>query len=226
MASQPGWKGIASIKNGDSEKPSTVLLSGKLGAGKTVLLANVIDDLNRRSASRYIAYFFCRADDRESQRARTLVGCVARQVIEACDLGVAVRLWNEIGQKPFEESDFQQFFRPNITGGQILFLVVDGIDECRTEDRGDVLEFLEFLQDRIPLKLCVSYRLTGDSQAREELHRLKPERVWEMPHENPDIDDYIQAQLEASLETGRLALGDPKIILEVQQALETGASGM
>ena len=47
-----------------------------------------------------------------------------------------------------------------------------------------------------------------------------------MPHENPDIDDYIQAQLEASLETGRLALGDPKIILEVQQALETGAQGM
>lgn len=210
----------------DSEQPSTVLLSGKLGAGKTVLLANMIDDLNRHSAGRYIAYFFCLADDSESQRAHTLAGCVARQVIEACNLAVAVQLWKGIGMRPLQESDFLDFFRQDITGGQTLFLVVDGIDQCSTEDRRNILDFLEFLQDTIPIKLCVSYRLTGDSQTSEELERLNPEQVWEMPDENPDIDDYIQAQLEASLESGRLVLGDPKIILEIQQALETGAQGM
>ena len=47
---------------------------GKLGSGKSVLLANIVDDLNLhvRSKNIVVAYFFCRHDIPESLKARSL----------------------------------------------------------------------------------------------------------------------------------------------------------
>ena len=211
----------------DSARSSTVLLSGKLGAGKTVLLANIIDDLNRHSTGQYIAYFFCRADDRKSQSARTVMGCVARQVLEACHISATDRLWKTIGaEPPLGKHRIKQLFEAKTIRDRALCLLLDGIDECGEEDREEILDFLVFLQENMKAKLCVSHRLTGDSRMRKDLVRLCPERIWEMADENPDIEDYIQAQLEMKLESGHLVLRDPTIILEIQQALQNGAEGM
>jgi len=48
--------------------PSTLLYTGKLGSGKSVLLANIVDDLNLYVNGKNIpvAYFFCRYDVFES----------------------------------------------------------------------------------------------------------------------------------------------------------------
>src|SRR5947209_4493874 len=63
----------------DRSHSCTLLYTGKLGSGKSVLLANVVDDLHLHIQSENIAvaYFFCRYDIPESLRARTVIGSLA-----------------------------------------------------------------------------------------------------------------------------------------------------
>src|SRR5262249_15529686 len=57
-------------------KSCTLLYMGKLGAGKSVGLANMVDDLNLQTTQKrdptYIVYFFCRHDIPASLKAREI----------------------------------------------------------------------------------------------------------------------------------------------------------
>lgn len=69
-----------------SEDESCALVyTGSHGSGKTVLSANIVDDLylDTDQKNRYIAYFFCRRDEAQSLRSRTIIGSFARQLLEA-----------------------------------------------------------------------------------------------------------------------------------------------
>lgn len=47
-----------------------------------------------------------------------------------------------------------------------------------------------------------------------------------MPESNPDIERFINTELEARIESGKLSIGNPAIILEIRDALLAGAQGM
>jgi hypothetical protein len=47
-----------------------------------------------------------------------------------------------------------------------------------------------------------------------------------MPDGNPDIENFINAELERYLQNGKLSVGDPALRLEIQTALMEGAQGM
>ncbi|KAI0813084.1 hypothetical protein GGR55DRAFT_677409 [Xylaria sp. FL0064] len=204
---------------------STISVSGKLGAGKTVVLANIIDDILLATKSHAVAYFFCRSDHVDSQKGRTIVGCLARQILEALPLDDIDKLSSEL-QPRFPLGNIKQLFNSNIFKVKHIFVILDGIDECDEHDRSHVIEFLRQLQGCCQLKVCVSYRLTADLRIRNELAALSPEGAIQMPEENPDIISFIQAKLESCIETGKLTLGDPTLILEISQALEVGVQGM
>ena len=72
MSEYQDWKAGASS--------CTVVFAGKLGSGKSVLLANIIDDLNldAMSATCPVAYFFCRHDISESLKSDTVICSLAR----------------------------------------------------------------------------------------------------------------------------------------------------
>jgi len=52
----------------DGSDPSALLYTGKLGSGKSVLLANIVDDLSLRTEEMgsQVAYFFYKHDVSES----------------------------------------------------------------------------------------------------------------------------------------------------------------
>ena len=60
----------------DSPDSCTLVFTGKLGSGKSVLLANIVGDLSLSTAKEppLVAYFFCRHDIPEGLRARTILG--------------------------------------------------------------------------------------------------------------------------------------------------------
>jgi hypothetical protein len=70
---------------------SALLYTGKPGSGKSVLLANIVDDLHLhgRGEDIPVAYFFCQHDIHESLEARTVVGAFARQLLRSIDLAPA-----------------------------------------------------------------------------------------------------------------------------------------
>ncbi|KAF1957153.1 hypothetical protein CC80DRAFT_411842, partial [Byssothecium circinans] len=57
----------------------TLLYIGKLGLGKSILLVNIIDDLNihTRNDTIVVAYFFCRYDIPKSLKAQTILSSLA-----------------------------------------------------------------------------------------------------------------------------------------------------
>ena len=64
-------------------KPCTLIYMGKIGSGKSVLLASIVDDLYlcTRDQSTVVAYFFCQFDKPESLQARTIIGSLARELL-------------------------------------------------------------------------------------------------------------------------------------------------
>ncbi len=66
-----------------SNVPCTLLCTGKLGSGKSVMLANIVADLVLGNTDRKYstAYFFV-SDDSESRSARTILGSLLRQALE------------------------------------------------------------------------------------------------------------------------------------------------
>ena len=91
------------------------------------------------------------------------------------------------------------------------------------------LQQLRKLQETINLHLCIAIRLDpGTNQSLSlSLKGLIDARTVRMPDDNRDIEAYIDAELESRVESGRkLKMGNPTIILEIQQKLMKGSHGM
>ncbi|RYP18551.1 hypothetical protein DL765_003836 [Monosporascus sp. GIB2] len=168
----------------------TLVCTGKLGSGKSVLLANIVDDLNLhvQNARCPVAYFFCRHDISDSLKARTVICSLARQLL--CSI-------------------------PDLTA------VEEFIDESAS-----VLDFermFHILQRALPpdFKALEAGIVPGLS-----LEQFAKHSTIAIPEDNPDIGGFISAELERRLESGKLMIGDPTLILEIQDTLLEGAQGM
>ena len=133
------WKGRA-----DS---CTLMYTGKLGSGKSVLLANIVDDLNLHVQSKNIvvAYFFCRHDIPESLKARTVIGSLARQLLRPIpDLAMVAEFLNETSPA----LDFERIFsllRRALSPNCKAYFILDGLDECDYAERKILIQQLRKL---------------------------------------------------------------------------------
>lgn len=213
-----------------STSSSMLLCSGIVGAGKTVLCANVIEDLvlNKPQGSS-LGYFFCRSDEASSLKAREVIGSLARQLFE--DLPDDEFRLNQVNHSlvgttlSTEQivSDMMLLLPPHWQ----YILVIDGLDECEKDQAKALLGSIQSL-----LKLSSHmFRifLTGRSDfASRVSEQIPPDyHIHISPINNgPEISRYIEHALEDALESNRLKLRDPSIILKIQEALELGACEM
>ncbi|KAI1267932.1 hypothetical protein F5Y18DRAFT_274646 [Xylariaceae sp. FL1019] len=201
-----------------------LLLVGRLGSGKTVLLANVVDDLHLHLDD-IVAYFFCRSDQPHSLQARTVIGCLTRQVIDALAPETAAGLpYDE--ELVIDEAQLHNLYNSPVINARHICFVIDGIEELGVDARREVIGFLTHVRSRVRLKLCISHRLTADIRRRDRFTVLEPYITLRIPENNPDIQIFVESKLASCLEAGELSVNDPAIILDIQEALETGAQGM
>lgn len=202
---------------------STLLCTGKLGFGKSVLLANMVAELNLSDIP--VVYFFCRHDIPESLKARTIIGCLARQLIgiimnQAPDVAFAVS--SEMGLE-----DLLKLVVRMIPSTTRAYLVLDGLNECGDHEREMTLIYLEQLQERCNLKICCSFRSDAHLQSVwNSAERLISSRVCQLPEDNPDISRFVTSELERCIESGRLSVGDPTLVSDIEKALVNRAQGM
>ncbi|KAH9891416.1 hypothetical protein F4778DRAFT_785007 [Xylariomycetidae sp. FL2044] len=189
FSNDPDYIGWRDINSGSS---STMLLSGKLGSGKSVALASIVDDLHMI------------ADHKDLENRR---------------------IWANQKAK-FDTEDLLGGLSDRELKSTVIYIVLDGIDECSFDARSPLIKFLKHLQTWLHVKLCISYRSEADARVRDELRALGPDVYLEMPESNPDIAAFIHTELELGLESGKLTLGDPTLVIEIAQALEDGAQGM
>ena len=214
-------------KDRESPRSDSLYLTGTLGSGKTVLMASMIDDLNLFAPKGTTAYFFCRHDINESLKARTVIGCLARQLIQQS--ANIDKLDEEFGQGlSYVDCDrvIQLLGRVLSGTSKVYHFVLDGVDDCEDSERDALLQLLRQLQKKIPLLLCVSFRAGINSELITGPGIFTSLQILSIPANNPDIGEFIVAELEARLESGKLSIGNAAIILEIQDALQAGAQGM
>ncbi|KAI9765967.1 MAG: hypothetical protein M1840_006974 [Geoglossum simile] len=214
------WKG-----RGDSR---TLIYTGKLGSGKSVLLANIVDNINLhvQSKTHVVAYFFCQHDIPESLKARTIFGSLARQLLcPIPDLTIAAEILHETVSALDIERIFtllQCAFPPDCKA----YFILDGLDECNYTERKILIQQLRKLQETFTLVLCASVRLDPENALILSSEQFIATRITSIPDENPDIEAFIEAELVSCIESKELVIGDPRLILKIRDALLEGSQGM
>ncbi|KAK0621668.1 hypothetical protein B0T17DRAFT_299547 [Bombardia bombarda] len=217
----------AAYENWKNRNGSTTLMCrGILGSGKSVLMANMVDDLVlSQSEDNYsVAYFFI-SDDAESMKARTIFGCLARQILDA----IPHMNWTEllsIRSRNLEVDDIASILCTVFPNGRRIFVILDGLDQCPRGERLILLDHLQSLRTRLELRVCGSLRLEANFQPESDFLRLQPEFVLEMPTVNPEIGSFVEAELQMLLQAGDLAVGNPGLLEEIRDCLVDGANGM
>ena len=209
----------------------TLVLSGKVGSGKTVLAANLVDDLIL-SGGGTVCYFFISHNITNSCQSETILRSLCRQVIAFhANNDILDALCTEENPVLDEEAVL------NLLRGLLakldghIYFVLDGIDDC---DRGETQRITSTLRDLIEynryntnttLRVLASLRIQADD-AHSRYRGLNPDRFLSMPEQNPDILSFIDRQLTTRIENEQLIFGDPTIVVEIQDALLQGAQGM
>ncbi|KAJ5170121.1 uncharacterized protein N7500_002904 [Penicillium coprophilum] len=210
---------------------STLVYTGKLGSGKSVLLANIVDDLHIQSETTHVAYFFCRHDVSESLKAREVIGSLARQLLyNLSDFTAPAEYLDKTHQsEPMDRlmgllttclSPLRKTTR--------FFLVVDGLDELDGHQRDIVIQQLADLQsETFMMLLCISLReAPNESPLKANFSQFAAPIITPIPNNTADIEEFIESELESRIESGKLTIGSPLLILEIQDALLKGSQGM
>ena len=74
--------------------------------------------------------------------------------------------------------------------------------------------------------LCVSFRLEPNNTHKLSSEEFTTPRISSIPEDNPDIEAFIKAELENCLESKKLVIGNPTLILEIRDALLERSQGM
>jgi ankyrin repeat protein len=206
----------------------TLIYTGKLGSGKSVSLANIVDDihLDVQGKDIAVAYFFCRHDIPESLKAQTVIGSLARQLLRPIlNLAIVAELLN----KTTSAWDFEillSLFRRALPPSYRAYFILDGLDECDSTEKKNLIQHLGKLQELFTLSLCVSHRIEPDNTSILSSEQFTTIRITSIPDENPDIKVFINAELESCIKSQKLVIGNPNLILEIRDALLKGSQGM
>lgn len=208
--------------------PPTLLCRGRLGSGKSVCLASIVDDLNlvQRDDGIPVAFFFCRHDINESLQMHTVIASLAYQLLRGfSDLSSCLEIVDSTAQG-LELSDIMKMLLHAKPRDFVARFVLDGLDECDEPKRRDILDLLSFLQSKFTLLVCVSLREGSENLSLKGSNIFNNSSVFVIPETNPDICSFIESELARRLECRLLTIGRPELILEIQSVLSTKAKGM
>ncbi|KAH6611849.1 hypothetical protein C7974DRAFT_323779, partial [Boeremia exigua] len=212
----------------NSAESKTLIFVGKLGSGKSVSLANIVDDLNLFAAQERhpVAFFFCKHDVSASLSARTIIGSLTRQLLNAVpDLSKVSQSCEDSYATGDVDKVLDILIRAFPSHCKAYF-VLDGFDECNTTEQGILIHAINKIQTTQKLVVCVSQRQESGLEARSAVGAFyKPHMVSSIDISS-DIEAFIEAELERCLDQKLLNLGDPTLILEIQTALSEGSQGM
>lgn len=202
---------------------STLWCTGILGSGKTVLSANVVEDLKITTAA-VVAYFFCRHDEAESLQTRTIIGSIARQIFDRVKSDITDKV-AAIRPGILDTDQILDHLQELLSSSSHRYMIIiDGLDECEEKEIRFLLQYLKQL-------LTSKHVFQVYCSSRPDVFRwapglLRPRWKIYMSATTADIEEYIEDALEKHLESGSLTVGNPAIILTIRDALLENAHGM
>jgi hypothetical protein len=142
---------------------------GEMGSGKTVAIAFLVDELNRRNEQQIprpkVCYYYCH-DDEAGQVIHILSALVLALLEQLPGLKRTFYEWYKENQAsgildPTTSTRMLEEFLERVlaTLDRLLFIVIDGLDECDRLSRKVLLKYLRTLSNKTPrLKIILSSR--------------------------------------------------------------------
>ncbi|KAL8660534.1 MAG: hypothetical protein Q9202_006457 [Teloschistes flavicans] len=172
-----------------------------------------------------VCFHFCRFDDQESLKASTIIGSIARQLV------------NDLPEDSFHDFEHRpttmDFLKNTLDNIRQYFIILDGLDECSESNIREVSETLHSLLSYSHLHIKVFWCSRPNipqwirSKLRTQQH-VSLETVQSQSQVASDIGRFIDVTLEEWLEgdTPRLQIGDPTLVLMIEDRLKNEAGGM
>ncbi|KAJ5152823.1 Galactose oxidase/kelch beta-propeller [Penicillium canariense] len=169
----------------NDSKNTLLWLHGMQGSGKSCLTSMVIDESMKGSGlneMHSLAYFYCSRDTAEPQRAnpRSILACIARQLsrrsssqpIAPPTLALHKKLHSMDGSINAPSiAQLRDLIKELTEIYDRSMIVVDALDECEAETRGELIDALEALTESVSLvKIFVSSREEGDLRLSLQTH--------------------------------------------------------
>lgn len=207
---------------------STLCISGKLGSGKTVTMANIVGQINMHQTC---AFFFCTFKDQESLKATSVLGSIAFHLLDSI---------------PGDNSIWDVLSRQEDTGSRVLtstgiihlliellpehskyVVVFDGLEECPYDEVIEVINGLRRLMARRVVLLCYSAR-SGSVFQHLAAQNLDTKFSISLDNEMHDeeIKAYITEEVARRKQTNQSGLFNDELVEMVKQQLLAGAQGM
>lgn len=212
------------------DKISAILwYSGKMGAGKTVLMSSMVERLHiSRRSTDIIAHHFCFSNHEESLNARNIMGSIARQILDSWLQNTVVDELRVLHRELLDVDSvgITDILSDRLLASQSYYILLDGIDECGTDDSRKLVRCLSKLfRKHQNIKIALASRPEIDNVLRRELSIKYKIPVLEVRTQS-DVRCYIDTTLDQRLEDKELVLNEASIILEISQKLERESQGM
>jgi Cdc6-like AAA superfamily ATPase len=195
------------------------------GAGKTILLAVAVNYLQETffKPDEVVLFVFCDYKDRPNQSAENMILSLWRQLMQK-------RVLNEIECEYFETTYIKRGVLPTtdelvkllsdeISKYSRVFILLDALDELRTESRDSLL----YLLGQLPTKknMLITSRVPKTTTS-----YFPDARQLEIRARDPDIRDYINGRLESVSKLRSKVEHNHKLKEEIRSTITKKADGM
>lgn len=204
------------------QSSATLCLSGKLGSGKTVAMANIVARIN---LDQPCAYVFCASGESTSLEATNILGSIAFNLLDNLPpAATARRRVEENENKPFGPEGIIDLLLSLLPDDRRYIVITDGLEDCSDDDINDVLFGLRRLMQNRNVLFCYSSRSDSRFQQIADQH-LAPEFSVshnDMKHDT-ELEAYIVKEIQRRNATRHL---NPELEDLVKNQLILGAQGM
>ncbi|PMD16833.1 hypothetical protein NA56DRAFT_752812 [Hyaloscypha hepaticicola] len=205
---------------------SKLWIYGIPGAGKTILVSSIIQELSN-SVGDGRAFFYCDYKDPQTHDPVTIFGALAKQLAvqnELCPQELERFYTAHIGLDGLERrakpDELCELIRSLAMHLDESMIIVDGLDEI-SRDRSDVTRLLAELSKCLSIKVILSSRPEID--IRRRLSSFTPISIAAC---SADLQLYVASEIEKRISSGSLTISDPLLKEEIMRTLVERAEGM
>ncbi|KAF4629542.1 hypothetical protein G7Y89_g8607 [Cudoniella acicularis] len=212
-----------------STNESKLWINGIPGAGKTILVASIIQEIEKTvDCSHALAFFYCDYKDSATHDPLTIFGSLARQLIlqdERCFPHLTEfyqeHAMNDGTSRGHTSEEICELIRKVSKNYQTTMIVVDGLDEIASR-RADVTKLLRSLNTKDG-----SIKTLFASRPEYDIGRqLKDFYQISIAAMSSDLRLYVASEIEKRTREEKLRIRDPTLKEHVMKTLVEGADGM